>query len=142
MVEFGQVYVDSSVVARRTLNQPGALHEITWTSAVSSELIIGEVFRTIDRLRLSGGAPEAELAKFREDADKNLAILSLVPVDRVVLKRSGGPFPTLIKTLDAIHLATALLWADHAGGIVFLTHDRQLALAARACGLKVYPELV
>jgi hypothetical protein len=44
-----------------------------------------------------------------------------------------------VKTLDAIHLATALLWAEHAGEIVFLTHDRQLATAARACGLAVHP---
>lgn len=142
MVELGRVYVDSSVVIRRTLRQPGALQDVNWASPVSSELTIGETFRTIDRLRLSGGATEDELAIFREDAEKNLAILSLIPVDRVVLNRAGGPFPTLIKTLDAIHLATALLWSDHAGKIVFLTHDRQLALAARVCGLQVYPQAV
>ena len=45
-----------------------------------------------------------------------------------------------VKTLDAIHLATALLWEEHAGEIVFLTHDGQLANAARACGLTVYPD--
>jgi hypothetical protein len=45
-----------------------------------------------------------------------------------------------VKTLDAIHLATALLWDEQAGEIVFLTLDRQLANAARACGLTVYPD--
>lgn len=142
MVEFGQVYLDSSIVTRRTLSQPGALEDVNWASAVSSELIVGELFRTIDRLRVSGLATPEELAKLREDADKSLAVLTLVPVDRVVLNRAGGPFPTLLKTLDAIHLATALLWADHAGKIVFLTHDRQLAIAARVCGLQVYPQPV
>jgi len=111
------------------------------SSAFSSELLIGELFRTLDRLRV-GGMPADELAKLRVNADRNLDGVSLIPVDKVVLNRAGGPFPTLIKTLDAIHLATALLWADHAGDIVFLTHDRQLAITARACGLQVYPQLV
>ena len=100
------------------------------SSAVSSEVLIGELFRTLDRLRV-GGMPEEEVSNLRVSAHRNLDGVSLVPVDRVVLNRAGGPFPTLIKTLDAIHLATALLWADHAGDIVFLTHDRQLATAAR-----------
>ncbi|SPF32026.1 conserved hypothetical protein [Candidatus Sulfopaludibacter sp. SbA4] len=141
MVELGKVYLDASIVIRRTLDQPGALQGVDLSSAFSSELLIGELFRTLDRLRV-GGMPADELAKLRVNADRNLDGVSLIPVDKVVLNRAGGPFPTLIKTLDAIHLATALLWADHAGDIVFLTHDRQLAITARACGLQVYPQLV
>jgi hypothetical protein len=80
------------------------------------------------------------LAQLREAAERNLAKLDLIPIDRAVLRRAGGAFPMPVQTLDAIHLATALLWDEHAGDIVFLTHDRQLANAARACGLTVYPE--
>jgi hypothetical protein len=95
----------------------------------------------LDRLRLAASAPDAELARLREAAERNLAKLDLVPIDRAVLRRAGGAFPMPVKTLDAIHLATALLWDENAGDIVFLTHDGQLANAARACGLTVYPEL-
>ena len=63
MVELGRVYVDSSVVIRLTLGQPGALLDIDFSSAFSSELTAAEVFRTIDRLRLSDPTPEEELAK-------------------------------------------------------------------------------
>jgi predicted nucleic acid-binding protein len=140
MVEFGQVYVDASVIVAATLDQPGALRGVRWASAVSSELIVAELLRTLDRLRLTASTPDAELAQLREEAERNLASLDLVPINRAVLRRAGGAFPMPVKTLDAIHLATALLWEEHAGEIVFLTHDRQLANAARACGLTVYPD--
>lgn len=132
MVELGQVYVDASVIVGLTLAQAGALYGVKWASATSSELIAADVLRTLDRLRLTAGTPERGLAGLREIAERSLAGLSLVPIDKVVLRRAGGPFPTPIETLDAIHLATALLWADYAGDIVFLTHDRQL-------GIAVYP---
>jgi predicted nucleic acid-binding protein len=51
---------------------------------------------------------------------------------RRVLTRAAGPMPTVVGSLDAIHLATAL-----EPGFVLLTHDKQLARAARASGLDV-----
>jgi predicted nucleic acid-binding protein len=140
MVEFGHVYVDSSVIVATTLDQPGALRGIRWAAAVSSELIVADLLRTLDRLRLAANTPDAELAQLRQEAERNLAKLDLVPIDRAVLRRAGGAFPMPVKTLDAVHLATALLWVEQAGDIVFLTLDRQLANAARACGLTVYPD--
>ena len=140
MVEFGQVYVDASVIVAATLDQPGALRGVRWISAVSSELIVAELLRTLDQLRLTSRTPDAELAQLREEAERNLAKLDLVPINRAVLRRAGGAFPGPVKTLDAIHLATALLWDEQTGEIVFLTLDRQLAHAARACGLTVYPD--
>jgi hypothetical protein len=46
--------------------------------------------------------------------------------------------PTELGTLDAIHLATAILWKDvtHAD-LIMATHDTALALGARAHGLRV-----
>jgi predicted nucleic acid-binding protein len=91
-------------------------------------------------MRLTKAISKRRLAQLRDEAEKNLAALTLVPMDQSVLKRAGEPFPTPIKTLDAIHLATALLLNNHIGGIVLLTHDRQLGMAALACGLAVYPD--
>lgn len=60
------------------------------------------------------------------------------PISATVLQRAASPFPTVIGTLDAIHLATALLWIeDNDEPLTFFTHDRQLAVAAQACGLEV-----
>ena len=46
--------------------------------------------------------------------------------------------PTFVKTLDAIHLASALLLAERrAGGLVFGTYDLRQATAARVLGFDV-----
>jgi hypothetical protein len=50
---------------------------------------------------------------------------------------SAKPAPAL-KTLDAIHLATASLWRENEDASIFLaTHDKQFALAARMMGFPV-----
>ena len=64
-----------------------------------------------------------------------------MPLNRAVLHRAADPFPTVLGTRDAIHLASALLWMEEKGEpLTFLTHDAQLAIAARACGLDVETE--
>jgi hypothetical protein len=46
--------------------------------------------------------------------------------------------PTELGTLDAIHLATALLWTEMSHkDLTMATHDSVLGLAARAYGMRV-----
>jgi hypothetical protein len=45
--------------------------------------------------------------------------------------------PTELGTLDAIHLATALLWEGASTELVMATHDPALGTSARAFGLRV-----
>jgi len=64
--------------------------------------------------------------------------MELIELGPTVLSRASQPLPTELGTLDAIHLASALLWRDTAGIDLFMaTHDSALAVAARACGLRV-----
>lgn len=64
--------------------------------------------------------------------------MEVVEPTRPVLARAAQPFPTELGTLDAIHLATALLWRERAGvDLVMATHDVALGTAARASGLSV-----
>jgi hypothetical protein len=52
-----------------------------------------------------------------------------------VLRRAADPFPTPLGTLEAIHLATAILWREgRSEAPVLVTHDGALATAARATG--------
>lgn len=140
MVEFGRVYIDASVILRRVLNQPGALRHVQWKAAFASELIAVELFRTVNNLAITNEDPFESRALLREAVQASLAGLELVPLDQTVLNRAGGALPTHVKTLDAIHLVTAMLWSEYNGeDITFLTHDRQLAVAARASGLAVHP---
>jgi len=62
----------------------------------------------------------------------------LVEIDAGVLDRAAQPMPTELGTLDAIHLASALLWKEVAREeLVMATHDRALAISAEAYGLPV-----
>jgi predicted nucleic acid-binding protein len=97
-----------------------------------------ECLRVLDRLRLAGKVDDERLAAQREALYRLTAALDLVEVTRAVLSAASQPMPTVLGTLDAIHLATILLWRDSRDqDLIMATHDRALALAARASGLKV-----
>jgi hypothetical protein len=80
---------------------------------------------------------DADVAERRESALSLLDGFHLARIDRQVLARAADPFPTLVRTLDAIHLATALLVRAEHEDMVFATHDAKLGLAARALGFSV-----
>ena len=132
-------YVDASVLLRVALAQPDVLPE--WSQirrGVSSALVMVESLRTLDRLRLRAKLADAEVAKRRATILALIAALELVDIDAAVLERAAQPMPTELGTLDAIHLATALLWKEMMGvELVMATHDGALALGAQAHGLPV-----
>ena len=132
-------FVDTSVFLRRLLKQPGAFTEWSaWGVVAASELLRVEAHRVLDRLRLQRAFGDAELAELNRLMRASFSAVDFVRLSRPVLNRAAGPFPTVLGTLDAMHLASALLWLEEAGGeMTFLTHDSQLAIAARACGLDV-----
>lgn len=133
-----KAYVDTTVVLRVVLGEPGALPE--WQSidvAMVSELLRVEALRTIDRARIQLQLSNEEVASRREAVFAILGACHVARVDGAVLERAAEPFPTLVRTLDAIHLATALLIRTEHEDLVFTTHDRQLAAAARSVGFKV-----
>jgi uncharacterized protein len=130
-------YVDASVVLRLALGQRDALRE--WRDierGVSSVLIRVETLRTLDRLRNRANLSDSELASRRAAILSLIEGLELVEITTPVLERASQPMPTELRTLDAIHLATALLWKESRGAdLVMATHDRALAIAAQAHGL-------
>ncbi len=132
-------YLDSSVVLRIVLGQPGHLQE--WkriTTGVASGLIEVECLRTIDRLHLAGHLTADATAVRREAVYLVMEALELVELTSAVLHRAAQPMPAPLGTLDAIHLATADMWRESRGTeLTFATHDRALALGARATGFRV-----
>lgn len=133
------VYLDSSVVLRVVLGQPGRLKE--WKSiraGVASALVEVECLRTLDRLRLRQELKHEAFAKAREAIFRLLEESEVVEPTRSVLNRAALPLPLPLGTLDAIHLATALLWRETSGTeLILTTHDSALGNTARACGLRV-----
>jgi len=121
------------------LREPGALDDLrSYDALVSSELIAVECARTIDRLRLQGVLTTAEAAASVRTVNDWLEAFDLMLVRPPVLSRASEPMPVPLGTLDAIHLATALIWRDRMGPIpAMATHDTTLGVAARAFGFEV-----
>jgi predicted nucleic acid-binding protein len=132
-------YVDSSVLLRIVLGQRE--HLLEWETierGVTSALTEVECLRTLDRHRLRSLMTDEQIADRREVLFQSLRNVDVVELDRMVLARAAQPFATVLGTLDALHLATALLWRDReAPDLVFATHDGTLATAARAHGMRV-----
>lgn len=132
-------YLDSSVLLRVILGQRNALKE--WRSierGVASALIEVECLRTLDRVRLAEEWDDADVAARREAVYRLIEAMEIVELTGPVLSRASQPLPTALGTLDALHLATALLWREQtAAELVMATHDAALATAAMASGFRV-----
>lgn len=67
-------------------------------------------------------------------AGRVLSGLSRIELTPEVVERAARVEPVSLSSLDAVHLASALVLADELDG--FVTYDRRLAAAAEAAGLR------
>lgn len=79
----------------------------------------------------------AYLGRRRATMLQLLTGVETIRLNRSVLNRASEAFPTQIRTLDAVHLASALLMSGRVPALRFATHDDELATAATAVGLRV-----
>lgn len=93
----------------------------------ASELVLTEVPRGLGRRDPSG--------TWCPGWDRLAAALRLVQVDRVLLRTAADLAPAALRSLDAIHLASALTLGDAIAGV--LVYDQRLALACESHGLAV-----
>ncbi len=132
-------YVDASALLRFVLREPGPVVNLPDAEAlVSSELIGVEALRTLDRLRLSGALSLEDASTHTAAIGEWLNAIDLVRLGPPVMSRVGLPLPVPLGTLDALHLATALIWRERRDeDVTIATHDAALAQAARTFGFAV-----
>jgi predicted nucleic acid-binding protein len=132
------VYVDTSVILRILFREPNPVAVWgKWERALSSGLWRVEALRNVDRLRLSGNLSDEDVAHLVREIQVVHETLATYPLTERVLQRAGETFPTVVGTLHAIHLATALAIREVERIDLLLTHDGQLATAARSLGFTV-----
>jgi len=121
------------------MRQPNRLVGLeTSTQRLTSLLTQLECLQAIDKARLDEGLDQDEILARRLVLFQQLRRMSKIAVARSVLDRAGSSFPLPVKTLDAIHLATALQLRERRyRELVFATHDRQQGRAAAALGFEV-----
>jgi uncharacterized protein len=132
------VYIDTSVILRVLFREPNPVEVwAKWERAFSSNLWRVEALRNVDRLRLSGDLSDEDVADLVREVRVVHETLAIYPLTETILQRASETFPTVVGTLDAIHLATALAIRQVEPIDLLLTHDGQLATAARSVGFTV-----
>jgi uncharacterized protein len=130
-------YVESSALLAALLEQdPSALAALRAADRlVTSSLTFAESARAVVRARVTGRlTPEQERAALRalRTFERRCAVIA---VTDAVLQRAGRPFPVEpIRTLDAIHLATAELLGEPPQLVNILTRDMRVRDNAKALG--------
>jgi predicted nucleic acid-binding protein len=130
-------FVDTSVVLRFVLEGDISLHQAFAANITAcSELVWIESMRVAQRLRLVGKLTDPDLAEAVSrimDCYENFLVYLL---DEEIKQAAAGPFPTVIGTLDALHLACARRSALHFPGETLLvySYDTQMNLCAQALG--------
>lgn len=126
------IYVDTSVALAELLAEDNRPDEDFWKQTlVSSRLLEYEVWTRVHARKL---------VRSHGDAARTLvgrvALLELVSP---VLTRALEPFPKPVRTLDALHLASAEFLRERQPAIQLATYDSRQATAAKAMGIALYP---
>lgn len=123
------LYADTSALVKLVLTEPESLALLAYlggrSGVVTSALVTTELVRAVRRLQ-----PDLE-----PRAHALISGLTRVDVDRGVLTAAAALPPSEMRSLDAIHLATALALGAELDAV--LTYDARMAEAARAAGLRV-----
>ena len=130
-------FVDTSVVLRFVLEGDISLHHaFAATITACSELVWIESMRVAQRLRLDGRLDDKNLAEAVSRIAACYSSFRVYLLDEEIKQTAAGPFPTVIGTLDALHLACARRAARHYPGetLLVFSYDRQMNLCARAFG--------
>jgi len=103
------VHMDTSVVLLVLFREPNPIDFWgKWDRAFSSALWRIEALRTVDRLRLMHEITDVEVTELMRDIQITRDTLAIRPLEEGILQRASETFPTVVGTLDAIHLATAI----------------------------------
>ena len=122
-------YVDASALVKLLVDESGSPGMARWyveaERVVSSRIGIVETRRAVERRAVD---TDTGLV------DRVLSSVEIFELDADIGRAAATVGPSALRTLDAIHLATALAIP---GIEAFVTYDDRLADAARALGLPV-----
>ncbi len=125
------IYLDSSVALAYLLAEDRRPPATLWEDLlVSSRLLEYEVWNRI-HVRKLGAAQRTEARALIDRVD----LLDLAPA---VLGRALEPFPVMVRTLDALHLAAVEFLRASGQSVALATYDKRLTEAAQALGIPIF----
>jgi hypothetical protein len=138
------VYAESSAILAWLLDEASGSvirRELTEATTIfASDLTLIETDRVLLRAAALGELTAAEVADRHAYLVAAAAHWHLLRISPDVVERARQPFPgEPIRTLDAIHLASALLARSTAPGLDVLSLDDRIRKSARLLGIGVRP---
>lgn len=138
------LYAESSAVLAWLLDEPAApvvRRILSETDMVlASDLTLVECDRVLHRAAALGELTEAEAADRRAHLTAAAAHWHVLRIGPEVVDRARRPFPgDPIRTLDAIHLASALVARSAVAGLELLSLDDRIRGAGTKLGLTLLP---
>lgn len=125
------IYLETSVALAHLLSETRRPPDTLWKEElVSSSLLEYEIWNRLHARNLG-----------RAHGDKALALLaevSLLELTRPVLARALEPFPTPVRALDALHLASIEFLRSLGTRIEFATYDARMLQAAHALAIPLF----
>ena len=142
-VAVSYAYFDTSALVKRYVDEPGSLEVRRLLRArrvLSSVLLRVEVLSALRRRREAAALSARAFARLLRRVEADDASWQLVPVsDEIVAAARSQVLQQSVRTLDAIHLASAEALHREGLRIPFVTADARQADAGRAIGLDVVP---
>jgi uncharacterized protein len=123
-------YVDTSALVKIVVAEPETDVLLAWLDDRTEPLVASDLARTELMRAVRRVAPELA-HRVREVLD----VLVLVAATGGICDTAGRLAPDQLRSLDAVHLATALELGDDLDGLV--TYDDRLTDAAQAYGIAV-----
>jgi predicted nucleic acid-binding protein len=125
------IYLDTSVALAQLMAEDRRPRPELWDEPlVASRLLEYELWTRLHGRGAAGSHGDA--------ARLLLARVSLLELARPVLARALEPFPTPVRTLDALHLASAMFLRERGYRLALATFDARLRDAAEAMGLALF----
>ncbi len=139
-----KLYAETSAVLAWLLGEPegeAARDSLARADVVmTSDLTLVECDRVLIRAQVSGEISETAVADRRAVLNAAAANWHLLGVGRAIVERARRPFPgEPIRTLDALHLASALVARAAVAGLAVLSLDERIRTTARQLGFQVSP---
>lgn len=124
------IYIDTSVALVHLLAEDRSPPPSLWAETlVSSRLLEYEMW---NRLHVRGLA--ASHGEHARELLQRVALLELAPP---VLARALEPFPSRVRTLDALHLASIEFLRERRQDVALASYDVRMLAAARSVGIPV-----
>jgi len=125
------IYLDSSVALGHILAEDRRPGTAFWSdSLIASRLLEYEIWTRLNNLRLEPSAKEAARMVVQR-----VGLLELIPE---IAGRARDGFPVPVRTLDGLHLASAMWLIGQGIELQLATYDQRMQAAAKRLKIPLY----